>query len=38
MGLLMILDEVKIREIMERKKIRQAEEELERSELAKLLS
>jgi hypothetical protein len=38
MGLLMILDEVKIREIMERKKLRQAEEELERAELAKLLS
>lgn len=38
MGLLMILDEVKVREVMERKKLREESEEFERAELAKLLS
>jgi hypothetical protein len=34
----MILDEVKVREIIERKRLREEAEELERAELAKLLS
>ena len=38
MCLLMILDEVKVREIIERKRLRQEAEEQERMELAKLLS
>jgi hypothetical protein len=38
MCLLMILDEVKVREIIERKRVRQEAEEQERLELAKLLS
>ena len=38
MCLLMILDELKVREIIERKRLRQEAEEQERMELAKLLS
>ena len=38
MCLLMILDEVKVREVIERKRLRQEAEEQERAELAKLLS
>jgi hypothetical protein len=34
----MILDEVKVRELIERKRLRQEAEEQERAELAKLLS
>ena len=38
MSLLMILDEVKVREVIERRKIRQEAEELDRIEIAKLIS